>query len=555
MASTSIALGADVDDARFLTTLRDALPPVFAEVRPGLVLYLAGSDGAQDDVVGNWRLSAAGLFERDRLVTDLARRGPKAVPLVVLLAGGYGPHAWSYSARYLLWLASGRPLEPIAEDELALARFRALGPALRRVEAVDDGLAFSLSEEDLGGLAPGASRPVRFLSLFSRHGVELMLERAQILSQIRTRGFRRLRLELAAADEAVTLRIVCEDRGDERLVELRAHRSRGLVPDMELVAIDWLLLQNPRESFSERRPQLPGQEHPGLGLLRDFMGWLVVVCETHGLDGIYFVSAHYHVAMQSRRLVRPIDPTDEARLRCLKAALADLPLGEATRAVGQGLVTDALGQPVAWRPVAAVLPVSERLTALVTGPAYEDAAARRVRAPRLSLRACSREGRIGIPPEGAPRMTPRLFPSCASLALICARRRHRLAVAGDGACGPGCRAAATRALRRGRPDAGRLPGPLPAALHGRLQAPRGGRRRVHPSHVPARLHGDRPGTLGADVRPLAAQLGDRRQHVVRPHAAPARERGGRPGGAPRRQQPRTGGVAGLLQCASRSATC
>ena len=129
---------------------------------------------------------------------------------------------------------------------------------------------------------------------------------------------------------------MCEDRGDERLVELRAHRSRGLVPDMELVAIDWLLLQNPRESFSARRPRLPGQEHPGLGLLRDFMGWLVVVCETHGLDGVYFVSAHYHVAMQSRRLVRPIDPGDEARLRCLKAALADLPLGEATRASRAG---------------------------------------------------------------------------------------------------------------------------------------------------------------------------------------------------------------------------
>ena len=120
--------------------------------------------------------------------------------------------------------------------------------------------------------------------------------------------------------------------------------------------------------------------------------------------------------MQSRRLVRPIDPSDEARLRSLKAALADLPLGEATRGIEQGLVTDAGGRPVPWRPVAAVIPVSERLMALVSGPAYEDAAARRIRTPRLSFRAC--RGRIGIPPEGASRMTPRLFPACASFALI-----------------------------------------------------------------------------------------------------------------------------------------
>ena len=374
-ASTSIALGADVDDAHFLATLAQALPPVFGAVQPGLVVYLAGTDSAHDDAVGNWRLSAQGLLERDRLVTNLARRGSRPVPLVVLLAGGYGPHAWSYSARHLLWVASGRALEPVAEDELALARLRALAPELRRVDAVDDDRPFSLSEEDLGGLVPGASRPVRFLSLFSRHGLELMLERAQILPTLRARGFRRLRVELDAADEAATLRVVCEDRGDERLVELRAHRGRGVVPDMELVAIDWLLLQNPRESFSDRRPRLPGQDHPGLGLLRDLMSWLVVVCETQRLDGIYFVSAHYHVAMQSRRLVRPIDPADEARLRRLADVLGGLPLHEATRAVERGLVLDAVGQPVAWRPVAAVLPVSERLRALVGGAEYEQAAA------------------------------------------------------------------------------------------------------------------------------------------------------------------------------------
>jgi acetoin utilization deacetylase AcuC-like enzyme len=406
VASTSIALGADVDDARFLATLSAALPPLLDALRPGLVLYLAGTDPAEDDPIGNWRLSAAGLFERDRFVTALVRDGQRSVPLVVLLAGGYGQHAWSYSARYLLWLASGRALEPIAEEDLALARFRALRPELRRAETVDDGLTFSLSEEDLGGVVPGAARPVRFLSLYSRHGVELLLERAQILAQLRARGFRRLRVELVpesqsadpqgrgATDPSATLTIVCEDRGDERLVELRAHRSRRVVPEMELIGLEWLLLQNPRESFSERRPRLPGQQHPGLGLLRDFMGWLVVVCETHGLDGIHFVAAHYHVAMQSRRLVRPLDPRDEARLRRLAAVLAGLPLPEATRAVEQGRVLDADGQPVAWTPIATVLPVSERLRELVGSPAYEAAVAREC--TRLAYR-------LGPAPPSAPQ--------------------------------------------------------------------------------------------------------------------------------------------------------
>jgi acetoin utilization deacetylase AcuC-like enzyme len=372
VASTSIALGADVGDRHFLEVLRASLPPVVEQVRPGLVIYLAGTDSAADDPIGNWRLTPAALLERDRFVTSLVRPDGRACPLVVVLAGGYGRHAWRYSARFLLWLASGRELEPVEEEMLALRRFRRLDRDLRSAETLDDGLPFSLSEDDLAGLVPG---PSRFLGYFSRHGVELLLERAGVLPQLRARGFRTLRVELDAREgPGQTLRILSEDRPNELLVELRADRSRSAVPGMEMISVEWLLLQNPREPFSERRPRLPGQQHPGLGLLRDFMGWLVVVCEAHGLDGVFFVAAHYHVAMQSRRLVRPLHPADEARLRAIARALEGVPLPEGTAAVAEGRIVDAeTGQPAVWEPVATVLPVSERLRARVSGPEYREA--------------------------------------------------------------------------------------------------------------------------------------------------------------------------------------
>jgi acetoin utilization deacetylase AcuC-like enzyme len=378
VASTSIALGPEVDDRRFLDVLRKSLPPVAAAVRPGLVVYLAGTDPAADDPIGNWRLSGPGLLERDRLVTSLARSDGHACPMVVVLAGGYGRHAWRYSARFLLWLASGRELEPAEEDQLALRRFRRLGRDLRAAEAADDGLPFTLTAEDLGGLGPGAARPSRFLGYFSRHGLELLLERAGVLPLLRARGFRTLRVDLDTRQgPGQTVRIFSEDHGSELLVEMRADRSRSAVPGMEVIAVEWLLLQNPREAFTERRPRLPGQQYPGLGLLRDFMGWLVVVCEAHGLDGVFFVAAHYHVAMQSRRLVRPLHATDEARLLAMARAFEGVPLSNATSAIEEGRVVDAATRrPVAWQPVATVLPVSERLAARVSGPEYDDAVAR-----------------------------------------------------------------------------------------------------------------------------------------------------------------------------------
>jgi hypothetical protein len=221
--------------------------------------------------------------------------------------------------------------------------------------------------------------------------VEVLLERSGILAQLRAKGFRALRVELDVRNGTnQTVRVICDERQGELLLELRAERSRRVVPEMEAVSVEWLLLQNPRAEFSTRRPRLPGQQHPGLGLLRDIMGWLVVVCERHGLDGIYFTTAHYHLAAQSRSLVRLLHAEDEGRVRAFETALQGLSLAEATAAVEEGRVVDeATGEPAEWTPVPAVIPVSERLETRVTGPEYEETAAREAARLRLRVRPLS----------------------------------------------------------------------------------------------------------------------------------------------------------------------
>jgi len=375
VASTSIALGFDVEDDRYLDTLHEVLPRVFRTVDPGLVLYVAGADVAAEDRIGNWKISPGAILRRDRFVFGLCRRGFRTIPVAMVLGGGYGTVAWKYPARALALLLAGKRIEPPDTEELTLKRFRrVLGGMVSPQEPPGKkGGAFRLTSEDLGEMFPGMAPACRFLGHFTRQGVELALERLGILRQVRLRGFPNPYLELDLEHPlGHTLRLWSSPLRRELLMELRVSRNTRVIPGMEALKIEWLLLQNPRARFTHERPPLPGQEHPGLGILKDVLAALVVVCETLGLDGIYYAASHYHVAAQSREMVRFFKPEHEARCRALERALEGLPLARATREIEEGRVVDVrAGEPVRWEGFPMVLGLSDRLHDLVFSKEYD----------------------------------------------------------------------------------------------------------------------------------------------------------------------------------------
>jgi hypothetical protein len=117
---------------------------------------------------------------------------------------------------------------------------------------------------------------------------------------------------------------------------------------------------------------LPGQKHPGLGLLKEVFGWLVSMAEVLELDGIYYVPSSYHVAIQSRRRVRFLEPEDEALIQNLESLFKGVPLSEASNLIADGRVVDeSTGAALVWKGYPMVLPVSPALEERVSGADYD----------------------------------------------------------------------------------------------------------------------------------------------------------------------------------------
>ncbi len=344
------------------------------DVGPGLVFFLAGTDPAFDDRIGNWSVGPGGMLDRDRFVIEQTRARQR-LPLVVLLAGGYGGETWRYSARFFSWLLSrGVVLEPPTTEEVKLTRYQHLahhldGTIAKSDPADDD---WGLTEAELFGSLGVAGQDQLFLGHLSQHETELVLEWTGILEHLRRRGFANPVLTFDCGESSGdTLRIFSDRNRSELLMELRVRYDRHSIPSMELLSLEWLLLQNPRSSFTKLRP-LPGQTYPGLGLLGEVASLLILLCDRLRLDGLIFVPSHFHLAVKGKKYLRFVDPVDEAWFRAVYKAVEDLPLAAASTAVSRSRIVDAAsGKPTEWHPMSMVLPISDQLHDLVEGEAYE----------------------------------------------------------------------------------------------------------------------------------------------------------------------------------------
>ena len=371
-SSLDVELGAAIGDETYLGAISETLDEAFARSKPGLVFYLAGCDVAATDALADWRVSADAIAERDRRVLGRA----SGTPTVMLLAGGYGPNAFRYTARTLAWLLSGEDIAVPSVEEAALKSFRRIRRSIEdttlRGDPATKSDPFEITESDVYGDLLSKAPDRRFLSFYSSFGLELAFERYGLADHLRARGYDSFVIDgepKSAGDQGV--RAYADSSRHEVLIELSL-AERTVEPGAKLLSIEWLLLQDPRKSAEA--PLLPGQKHPGLGCLRIVIGMLVMASERLGYDGLTLIPSHFHVAAQARRLFTFFEPLDEARFLALLRATQGLSLAEATaRILGGQVVERTTGEPQRYHPSRMVLAVSDMMKGRLSDPSFNRA--------------------------------------------------------------------------------------------------------------------------------------------------------------------------------------
>ena len=87
VSDRDILLDDGMDDNGYLAVMAETLEELRAEVKPDLVIYDAGVDVHQDDVLGRLSMSAAGIRARDDAV--LSFWIGQSVPVATVIGGGY----------------------------------------------------------------------------------------------------------------------------------------------------------------------------------------------------------------------------------------------------------------------------------------------------------------------------------------------------------------------------------------------------------------------------------------------------------------------------------
>lgn len=217
-----------------------------------------------------------------------------------------------------------------------------------------------------------------FLRRFEPEDLLAIMKKVGLIAHLEGLGFEKLFVTTDVDDTLVNYMKLYTEREspDYLLFDLRVSESKFLPnkqffddPDeivtYDMIVIEWLSAQNPFMNFPKdgaKRPQLPGQKKPGLGVLNYCFKMMYLVAREVIKDGFLDVPDHMHGAIMYSRRFKFFNPAHEAILQAIKRDLKKYSLADISWGMLTGTIIDEeKGTPQVYDPSEQIFYVSNRM--------------------------------------------------------------------------------------------------------------------------------------------------------------------------------------------------
>ena len=221
-----------------------------------------------------------------------------------------------------------------------------------------------------------------FLGYYSPSGVQYALEKYGLFQVLKDKGLQDVKLTISTKDpykQRIAIHFQKKDL-DHLIGELVVKRRHITIyppfpsliygRNFEVIAVEWLCMQNPLAKFTPEKPILPGQKFPGLGLGEMVMEILVIMCGRLRTAGLLNTPEHFHNAQMYSTHFRYLDPVEEGkRLAVIRDLLAHFSMAQVSWAIDLGCVTEN-DLPFEWHGADQIIPLDRDLKEYFDGQDY-----------------------------------------------------------------------------------------------------------------------------------------------------------------------------------------
>ena len=138
------------------------------------------------------------------------------------------------------------------------------------------------------------------------------------------------------------------------------------------LVLEWFTLQNPRQEFSRKRPPLPGQQHPGLGLGKKVVDLFIYLARLTRKDGLLAFPAFFHNALLFSRFFRFINPEKSAEVLAIEKAFPKIPFKHLAWIVYLNCLKQDNDKIYEWKAEEMAFPLNKSLKDYFDSKAYKN---------------------------------------------------------------------------------------------------------------------------------------------------------------------------------------